>query len=354
MQELVEAVEQLSTVQEGSVKKIVDIIQGKYLIAINRCLNMITLGMSEEPLTLFGEDAEKKWKIAYDFHISSIWRFSKDNKILSGYQDCYTEVDENGEIVTEEEDEEEYEEETEEDRFVRKRTLFEYRIFGEIYPVLPLRILKVSQNEMGDLRLDLEKGYCFETFSTNPIEDEMEEWRLIEVASKKHYICPEENVKTILLVDEDNTDLSQLLELLIREIIVDQNGFIIESVGIHPGETLSERVLEMGRVRYGVSLNETQKILLLTQAGFYDYVIPLGVALQEDVDESAEKILDYQDYETTRQETLEELLQMAKKICTEVGCDVNIDEEQRERMKGNLEIQIRMNQLVNRFYEAED
>lgn len=76
MQELVEAVEQLSTVQEGSVKKIVDIIQGKYLIAINRCLNMITLGMSEEPLTLFGEDAEKKWKIANEKEKnSSGWPF---------------------------------------------------------------------------------------------------------------------------------------------------------------------------------------------------------------------------------------------------------------------------------------
>lgn len=133
-------------------------LENTYLIAINRFRNMVLLGISHRPLKL-GVSSEQEWSVDYDFHISCIWRIRKGKEILSGYQDIYTEIDENGEVI-----EEEWEEE-----IVRRKTLFEKIIFGEIYPDLPLKIQKVYQSEVGDLRIELEKGYCFEAFTTYPL-----------------------------------------------------------------------------------------------------------------------------------------------------------------------------------------
>jgi len=324
---------------EDTMKEAMGIIENKYLIAVDRFRDMVTLGISPEPLTLRGVDAEKKWKISYDLHVSCIWRLSREKRIISGYQDVYAEIDENGDIV----------ENREEEELVRKMTLFEERIFGEMYPDWPLRILKASQNQKGDFRLDLEKGYCFEAFVTYPAEDEKEAWRLMELSSGKHYVWPEEKVKKILLVDEENTDLSQLIKLILQEIVDDD--FEIKSAGTQPGEELSDRVLVIGKERYGMNLKRIQKIVRFEQAGFYDYVIPMGIRLPEDIDESVEKILIYQDYETTKNESLKELYEMATGICMALGCNFKIDEEHRERMKGFLERLAEFKQEVSVFHK---
>lgn len=321
------------------MKEAMYIIENKYLIAVSRFRDMVTLGISPEPLSLQGADAGKKWKITYDIHVSCIWRLRKGKRIISGYQDVYAEIDEDGDIIENWEDKE----------LVRKTTLFEERIFGEMYPDWPLKILKARRNEMGDIRLDLEKGYCFEAFVTYPEEDEEEAWRVMDLSNGKHYVWPEEKIKRILLIDENNTDLSQLLALILWEIVDD--GFEVKSAGTQPGEELSDRVLAMGKERYGIDLKGLRESTRVERAGFYNYVVPLGIRLPEDIDESVEKILVYQEYETTKHESLDELYEMATKICMAAGCDFKIDEERKEKVKRWLEKFAEFKQEVCTFHK---
>lgn len=119
-------------------------LENTYLIAINRFRNMVLLGISHRPLKL-GVSSEQEWSVDYDFHISCIWRIRKGKDILSGYQDIYTEIDENGEVI--EEESEEWEEE-----IVRRKTLFEKIILGKSIPTSRLkyrRFIKVKWETSG-------------------------------------------------------------------------------------------------------------------------------------------------------------------------------------------------------------
>lgn len=79
----------------------------------------------------------------------------------------------------------------------------------------------------------------------------------MDLSNGKHYVWTEEKIKRILLVDENNTDLSQLLTLILWEIVDD--GFEVKSAGTQPGEELSDRVLAMGKERYGIDLKGLRK-----------------------------------------------------------------------------------------------
>lgn len=325
------------------MNKAMDIIENKYLVAMNRFLDMVTLGIASEPLTLWGDDAEEKWKVEYDIHISGIWRLSKDGEIISAYHDVYTVVDQNGEIVDDEDD-------IKDETHGRQRTLFEWRAIKAIFPNLPLKVIKASQNEVGDLRLELEKGFCFEAISTYPFEDDEEEWRLIDIAKKKHYVWPEQYEVKVLLVDESNTDLSQFLEMLLREISTDED-FIFKSAGLYPGREISDRVCKTGEQRYGIDIKEVQEITGLEDAGSCDFVVPLGIQLPEKEAEGAERLLIYQEYRSEAKESMEELLAMAARICMAVGCEFQIDDEQRIECKEEMELLIKMQRGVDAFYD---
>ncbi len=140
---------------------------------------------------------------------------------------------------------------------------------------------------MGDLRIELEKGYCFEAFTTYPLEEEQEEWRLIDVRNRIYDVWPEEKSKRILILDEDNTDLSQILELILQEMIEDD--FLVTSAGIKQGKELSERAQRVGREWYDADLKTLQKIKRADKRETYDYVVSLGVGECERIFESAEK-----------------------------------------------------------------
>lgn len=316
-------------------------LENTYLIAINRFRNMVLLGISHRPLKL-GVSSEQEWSVDYDFHISCIWRIRKGRTILSGYQDIYTEIDENGEIIEEES-------EGLEEEIVRRKTLFEKNIFGEIYPDLPLKIQKVDQSKVGDLRIELEKGYCFEAFTTYPLEEEQEEWRLIDVRNKTYDVWPEEKSKRILILDEDNTDLSQILELILQEMIEDD--FLVTSAGIKQGKELSERAQRVGREWYDADLKTLQKIKRADKRETYDYVVSLGVGECEHIFQSAEKILMYQEYHSTGCETEEELFHMGEEICRAIVCKFEINEVQREKEKAGLKKYGEMEQRINIFFE---
>ena len=302
---------------------------------------MVCLGISHRPLKL-GMSSEQEWGVDYDFHISCIWRIRKGKTILSGYQDIYTEIDKNGEMV--EEESEGWEEE-----MIRRKTLFEKIIFGEIYPDLPLKIQKVYQSEVGDLRIELEKGYCFEAFPTYPLEEGQEEWCLMDVRNRIYDVWPEEKSKRILLLDEDNTDLSQILELILLEMTEDD--FLITSAGIKQGKELSERVQRVGREWYDADLKMLQKIKRADERETYDYVVSLGIGKCEHIFKSAKKILMYQGYHSTGCEAEEELFHMGEEICRAIGCEFGSNGAYREKRKAELKKYSEMKQRTNLFFK---
>lgn len=64
-------------------------------------------------------------------------------------------------------------------------------------PDWPLKILGFYESEVGDIRIEMEKGYCFEAFPTSSVEEQLEEWRFIDVLCKRHYVWPEEKIKIL-------------------------------------------------------------------------------------------------------------------------------------------------------------
>ena len=100
-------------------------LENKYLAAVSRFHNMVLLGISNQPLSIWIPEDEKRWHMDYEFHISCIWRIRQKDTIIAGYQDIYTEIDEDGRIV-----EEETESGTAEGN-ARGRTLFEKKYFWE-------------------------------------------------------------------------------------------------------------------------------------------------------------------------------------------------------------------------------
>lgn len=141
--------------------------------------------------------------------------------------------------------------------------------------------------------------------------------------------------KKVLLIDETNTDLSQILELILNEIMDD--SMEAESAGIDPGDMLSERVMEAGWDWYGVDLEYIKDVDGIREKEKYDYVIPLGIRLPEHVCESAKQILLYQDYASSGSESEQELYEMGRKICLELGCGFGIDREHRDKAKKQME-----------------
>ena len=77
-------------------------MKNKYLVAVSRFHNMVLLGISNQPLSIWIPEDEKRWHMDYEFHISCIWRIRQKDTIIAGYQDIYTEIDEEGRIVEEE------------------------------------------------------------------------------------------------------------------------------------------------------------------------------------------------------------------------------------------------------------
>lgn len=304
-------------------------LENKYLAAVSRFHNMVLLGISNQPLSIWIPEDEKRWHMDYEFHISCIWRIRQKDTIIAGYQDIYTEIDEDGRIV-----EEETESGTAEGN-ARGRTLFEKNIFGKMSSDWPLKILGFYESEVGDIRIEMEKGYCFEAFPTSSVEERLEEWRFIDVICKRHYIWPKEKQRRLLLLDKDNTDFSQLLEMILQEMIQEEDLMVI-SAGICQGEKLSKRVLESGRCWYGVDLEGVNRIHRVNMEEAYDYVVPLGVPLPENKGIFLEEILNYQKYVTTGDESRKELENMGKEICEAIGCDYEISDKCREKREKEL------------------
>lgn len=319
-----------------------------YLIAINRFRNMILLGLSKHPLSITDPKAEEHWSIDYDFHINCIWRFRQGSKIIAGYQDVYTEIDEDGNIIDDHETET-----SSDDEFVRKHTLFEKVIFGDIYPVLPLKLLEVNKNEVGDLKIVFEKGYCFEAFTTYPNEgyydEEYEEWHFIDVLNGKHYSYPEEKNKKILLVDETNTELSQILELVLQEIMVDD--ITVFSAGLNPGAKVTDRVAAIGKEWYGMDLTSILHINHVCNLEEYDYIVPLGIILKEELCSSEKMVTIFQEYCSSGRESQNELYNMGCKICEAIGCDYNVNAYQHEKQKEQLEQMATLGKGIEIFYK---
>lgn len=313
------------------------------MIAIDRFRNMILLGISHLPLKLGDVQAEELWSIDYDFHISCIWRLRKKNVIISGYQDVYTEIDDDGNVM---------EESVQEEESVRKRTLFEKNIFGKVYPDLPLKILKIYQSEMGDLRIEMEKGYCFEAFTTCTAEEDMEEWYLKDIGNDKEYFWPERDITKILLIDEDNTELSQLLEMILNEIITDDDMTVF-SAGMNPGMQLSDRVLKAGREWYGVDAGTILKTGGVCDMEAYHCVVPIGISIPEDEFPEVEQLRMYENYTGTGKETPGELYDMAIKICKALGVAYSIDEKQREIRKKEIRKYEKVLKSMSAFYGRE-
>ena len=73
----------------------------------------------------------------------------------------------------------------------------------------------------------------------------MEERSIEDIKKNVYDTWSESTSGMVLLVDEKNTDLSQILSLILNEIMGDDMQ--ADSAGLHPGDGLSERVLEAGR-----------------------------------------------------------------------------------------------------------
>lgn len=163
----------------------------------------------------------------------------------------------------------------------------------------------------------------------------MEERSIEDILKNVYDTWSESTSGMVLLVDEKNTDLSQILSLILNEIMGDDMQ--ADSVGLHPGDGLSERVLEAGREWYEVDLGSVCEVKGIDEKQRYDYVIPLGLHIPEHVCESAERILLYQDFISTGCESAQELYEMGKRICGELGCEFGVDEAHRAKAKRWLE-----------------
>ncbi|MEY8428671.1 hypothetical protein AALA00_13330 [Lachnospiraceae bacterium 46-15] len=71
-------------------------LKNKYLAAVSRFHNMVLLGISNQPLSIWRPEDEERWHMDYEFHISCIWRIRQKDTIIAGYQDIYTMIDESG------------------------------------------------------------------------------------------------------------------------------------------------------------------------------------------------------------------------------------------------------------------
>jgi len=136
---------------------------------IGRCSDMIWFSFGKDIfVTNYRNQVVKKTE--YALHVQCSWRISKESTIILGNNDVYSLVDNS----------------IEDDWDISGNNMFDKMVNDKILPLLPIKVLGVVCNKIGDIEITFETGIVINIFvnSSEPIE----EWRFINNLSGEHLV----------------------------------------------------------------------------------------------------------------------------------------------------------------------
>ena len=252
-------------------------LKGCYFTAFGRAADMACLHFKNYKTERGEDECYEKGDIDCGLHLQCPWRFRKGDEILVGNQDFYHFAEDIDTWNNCEMDKNDY----------IGRTYFDKAAEKIAEEVLPLKILEFREEKTGDIHITFEKDYSLDVFPTIPSKISEEEWRFLNNLTEEHTVFSEKPWIRVLIVDDKN-------------------------------ERLSERAIEKMGKWYNVRCKTGNHPKYFDDMGAYDFVVPIGVDIEQEQVGDAIILPLYQKYLSTGKEKRKDILRMHRKICKEI------------------------------------
>ena len=283
-------------------------LKGCYFTAFWRAADMACLYFKNYKTKRGEDECYEKGDIDCGLHLQCPWRLRKGDEILVGNQDFYHFAEDIDTWNNCEMDQNDY----------IGRTYFDKAAKKIAEEVLPLKILEFLEEKTGYIHITFERDYSLDVFPTIPSKIFEEEWRFINNLTEEHTVFSEEPWIQVLIVDDKNDWISQMIEYVsfFRKKGKIEMGF--NSAGLHPAKRLSERAIEKMGKWYDVRFKVGYHPKYFDDMGEYDFVVPIGVDIEQEQVGDAMILPLYQTYLSTGKEKRKDILRMCRKIYKEI------------------------------------
>lgn len=133
-----------------------------------------------------------------------------------------------------------------------------------------------------------------------------------EIEQEIQKLLAEEGELAIMVVDRENTYLSQMLEGITH--MDTTPGIVIYSAGLQPGEEIDPRAIELLEEEYGFDLEDYQEPNLPTNRHVMDAIVPIGFTGAQERFPLNRILSLYEHYIPTGEESIEDLKRMVQEI----------------------------------------